>query len=157
MNKKVFYIGLIIISILLVTGCNYNEKKSDNKNETKTQITNGIDEEDKIVKVKIDDNYYAIDLEENETVKEFINILPKEFNMTELNGNEKYIYLDNVLPTNEYNPGYINKGDVMLYGNNCLVIFYKSFNSSYSYTKIGHINDLPDLDNNNIIVKFENN
>ena len=157
MNKKVFYIGLIIISILLVTGCNYNEKKSDNKNETKTQITNGLDEEDKIVKVKIDDNYYAIDLEENETVKEFINILPKEFNMTELNGNEKYIYLDNVLPTNEYNPGYINKGDVMLYGNNCLVIFYKSFNSSYSYTKIGHINDLPDLDNNNIIVKFENN
>ncbi len=157
MNKKVFYIGLIIISILLVTGCNYNEKKSDNKNETKTQITNGIDEEDKIVKVKIDDNYYAIDLEENETVKEFINILPKEFNMTELNGNEKYIYLDHVLPTNEYNPGYINKGDVMLYGNNCLVIFYKSFNSNYSYTKIGHINDLPDLDNNNIIVKFENN
>ena len=157
MNKKVFYIGLIIISILLVTGCNYNEKKSDNKNETKTQITNGIDEEDKIVKVKIDNNYYAIDLEENETVKEFINILPKEFNMTELNGNEKYIYLDNVLPTNEYNPGYINKGDVMLYGNNCLVIFYKSFNSNYSYTKIGHINDLPDLDNNNIIVKFENN
>ena len=157
MNKKVFYIGLIIISILLVTGCNYNEKKSDNKNETKTQITNGIDEEDKIVKVKIDNNYYAIDLEENETVKEFINILPKEFNMTELNGNEKYIYLDHVLPTNEYNPGYINKGDVMLYGNNCLVIFYKSFNSNYSYTKIGHINDLPDLDNNNIIVKFENN
>ena len=157
MNKKVFYIGLIIISILLVTGCNYNEKKSDNKNETKTQITNGIDEEDKIVKVKIDDNYYAIDLEENDTVKEFINILPKEFNMTELNGNEKYIYLDHALPTNEYNPGYINKGDVMLYGNNCLVIFYKSFNSNYSYTKIGHINDLPDLDNNNIIVKFENN
>ena len=155
MNKKVFYIGLIIISILLVTGCNYNEKKSDNKNETKTQITNGIDEEDKIVKVKIDDNYYAIDLEENETVKEFINILPKEFNMTELNGNEKYIYLDHVLPTNEYNPGYINKGDVMLYGNNCLVIFYKSFNTSYSYTKIGHINNLPDLGSENIKVEIK--
>ena len=27
----------------------------------------------------------------------------------------------------------------MLYGNNCIVIFYESFNTSYSYTKIGYI------------------
>ena len=43
----------------------------------------------------------------------------------------------------------------MLYGDNCLVIFYKSFDTSYSYTKIGHINNLPDLGNDNVLVKFE--
>ena len=43
----------------------------------------------------------------------------------------------------------------MLYGNNCLVIFYKSFDTSYSYTKIGHIEDLNELENKNISIKFE--
>ena len=42
----------------------------------------------------------------------------------------------------------------MIYGNDCLVIFYKSFTSSYSYTKIGHIDNLPDLGNDNVLVSF---
>ena len=75
--------------------------------------------------------------------------------MNELNGNEKYIYLDSTLPTNPINPNHINSGDVMLYGNNCLVIFYKSFDTTYSYTKIGHIDNLPTLDNKNIQVKLK--
>ena len=82
-------------------------------------------------------------------------MLPKEFKMQELNGNEKYIYLDEILPTNPVNPKQINKGDVMLYGNNCLVIFYKTFTTNYSYTLIGHIDNLPDLNKDNLTVKFE--
>ena len=82
-------------------------------------------------------------------------MLPLELNMSELNGNEKYIYLDITLPTNSSNPKHIDSGDVMLYGNNCLVIFYKSFDTSYSYTKIGHIDNLDDLGNASITVRFE--
>ena len=107
------------------------------------------------VKIVINNNEYTINLEDNETVKSFIKLLPTELTMSELNGNEKYIYLDSNLPTNESNPKHINAGDVMLYGDNCLVIFYKSFDTSYSYTKIGHIDNLPDLGSDNIIVKFE--
>ena len=79
------------------------------------------------VKVLINGKEYTLVLEENETVKSFIDLLPKELNMNELNGNEKYVYLDTTLPTNPYNPKKINAGDVMLFGSNCLVIFYKSF------------------------------
>ena len=74
--------------------------------------------------------------------------------MNELNGNEKYVYMNNSLTTNSYNPKHIEKGDVMLFGDNCLVIFYKSFDTSYSYTKIGHIDDLPDLGSGSVIVSF---
>ena len=107
------------------------------------------------MKAIINGKEYRINLENNETTKAFINLLPLEITMNELNGNEKYIYLDSTLPTNSINPEHINKGDVMLYGNNCLVIFYQSFNTSYSYTKIGHIDNLPDLGSGNIVVEFK--
>lgn len=137
MRKKLLLI-LIVITILNIVGCSKTNKQEDMKE----------------IKAIINDIEYNINLEENETAKEFIKMLPKEYNMNELNGNEKYTYLDNPLPTDSYNPNQINKGDVMLFGDNCLVIFYKTFNTNYSYTKIGHIDNLPDLDESNIKVIF---
>ena len=107
------------------------------------------------MKIIINDSEYIVDLEDNDTVKELLSRLPLELNMSELNCNEKYVYLDESLPTNSYNPKNINAGDVMLFGDNCLVVFYKSFETSYSYTKIGHINNLGDLGSGNIKVKIE--
>ncbi|MBP5684146.1 MAG: hypothetical protein J6X02_02690 [Bacilli bacterium] len=120
-------------------------------------IDESIKESDIVNKINVTINgtKYEANLENNETVKEFIKLLPNEFNMNELNGNEKYIYLDNNLPSNPVNVKHINKGDIMLYGDNCLVIFYKSFDTSYFYTKIGHIANLPDLDKDSILVKIE--
>jgi len=107
------------------------------------------------INVIINGKKYHMSIENNETAQAFVKLLPKEFNMNELNGNEKYIYLDSSLPTNSSKLKYINAGDVMLYGNNCLVIFYQSFDTTYSYTKIGHIDDLANLGNDNIHVIFE--
>ena len=150
--KKVLIILLIIILTFIITGCN---GKIEQNNSSNTNDTNNLNEVIKSVKAIINGNEYTIILENNETARSFVNLISQEFNMNELNGNEKYIYLDTSLPTNSYNPKIINAGDVMLYGDNCLVIFYKSFNTSYEYTKIGHIDNLPDLGNGNVIVKFE--
>lgn len=43
----------------------------------------------------------------------------------------------------------------MLFGSDCLVVFYQSFDTSYSYTKIGHIDNFFDLGSENISIKFE--
>lgn len=146
MQSKIKKILLVLI-VIIITGCSNNKVELPKENNDL-----GVNNQ---VKVLIDKKEYAINLEDNETSKEFVNMLPLYLNMNELNGNEKYIYLDTTLPTNSSNPKRINVGDVMLYGDNCLVIFYKSFDTSYSYTKIGHIDNLPNLGNDSISVKFE--
>ena len=142
MKNRILYSLLIAGLLFSVDGC-----KSVKNNSSNEVIES--------VKILIDDNEYIISLENNETARKFVDMLPQELGMSELNGNEKYVYLDVTLPTNAYNPKRISAGDVMLYGNNCLVIFYKSFDTSYSYTKIGHIDNLPYLGNDSVSVKFE--
>lgn len=147
--KKRIILFLIMCSIIL-TGCikNNNQTKENNKNEkSDLKMTE--------IKVKIHDKTYKLNLENNQTVEEFINSLPQEYMMNELNGNEKYVYISESLTTNIYQPKKIEKGDVMLYGDNCLVIFYESFETNYRYTKIGHIDNLPDLGKENIKISFE--
>ena len=137
----------VILSLLIITGCTNKPIQKNLITESEEKMSN--------IKVIINDQSYDLKLEDNSTVEEFIGLLPQEFSMKELNGNEKYVYMDYFLTTDSYNPKHIEKGDVMLYGNNCLVIFYKSFETSYNYTKIGHIDNLPDLGNENITIKFE--
>ena len=156
MTKKILY--LLLILIIIITGIIFFIKNNNNIETNNKEINNYKEEDNNIMnnnlKIEINNKEYIINIENNDTTNELIKLLPLELDMKDLNNNEKYIYLNNNLPTNEYNPNYINKGDVMLFGNNCLVIFYKSFNTSYSYTKIGHIDNLDDLDNNNITIKI---
>jgi hypothetical protein len=65
--------------------------------------------------------------------------------MTELNGDEKYFRLSDNLPVNAANPGTIQVGDLMIYGSRTLVIFYKSFATSFEYTRLGRIDDTSGL------------
>lgn len=88
---------------------------------------------------------FDITAENSDTVRALTGILPITLDMSELNGNEKYCYIDTPLPSAPEKAGHINEGDIMLYGDSCIVVFYKSFDTSYSYTKIGHIADVSGL------------
>lgn len=93
------------------------------------------------ITVTIGDTVYAATLENNETVQTLTEQFPLTLDMSELNGNEKYFYLDGSLPTDSHQPGQIHAGDLMLYGDDCLVLFYESFSSGYSYTTLGSLDD----------------
>ena len=138
--KNIIISILIVLSIFTITSCKNNNEKIKRKQES--------------MKIIINDKEYPINLENNDTTNSMIEMLPLEITMDELNGNEKYVYLDKSLPTNSTNPKHINKGDIMLFGNDCLVIFYKSFDTTYSYTKIGHIDNLPNLGTGSIEIKL---
>ena len=144
----------IIVSVVVTTVMMNNKGKEPNLlPETNQSIENKEIAMDKVY-IDINNKKLEIDLENNSTVSALVKMLPLNLSMIDLNSNEKYVYLNESLPTNTYSPKHIEAGDVMLFGDNCLVIFYESFDTSYSYSKIGHINNLPSLDDGDISVKL---
>lgn len=157
LNKKLTIsipiLVVIIVSIVVTTILINNRKPDTDPNLNPTNSQTETAKMDKMY-ATINGEKLEIKLEDNSTVSALLEELPLEVFMSDLNSNEKYVYLDNSLPTNTYSPKRIEAGDVMLFGDNCLVIFYKSFDTSYSYTKIGYIDDLPSLGDGNISVTF---
>ena len=111
------------------------------------------------MKLKIGNSTFSVTLYDNATVTAFKSLLPLTVNMVELNGNEKYADLSRKLPTNASNPGTIRNGDLMLYGSSTVVLFYKTFPTTYSYTKLGRMDDatglVAALGAGNVTVMFE--
>ena len=93
------------------------------------------------IMIRVNDNSFKTVLNDSKATQAFIKQLPLKVKMEELNGNEKYFYMNESLPATDSYPGTIHAGDLMLYDSNCLVLFYKSFKTSYPYTSLGKISD----------------
>lgn len=158
--KKIIILLLTVVLSVSFSACsnggetNNNTTKSVSIPETITesstiQTTGSLTEnQDKTTQqskttmnIKINNKDFTAEFYDNETAKTFADMLPLTLNMSELHGNEKYYYFDNSLPADSSSVDKINSGDIMLYGNDCLVLFYESFSNPYSYTKIGRISN----------------
>jgi hypothetical protein len=115
--------------------------------------------ENETMQMKIGDKAYSVVLNDNNTTKALRELLPMTVTMAEFNGNEKYYLLHNSLPSRPEHIGQIKSGDVMLFGDDSLVVFYKDFKTTYSYTRIGHIENAADLEQTlgrgSVIITFE--
>ena len=151
MKNKILLGVLIVIIILVVTliVINLKDGNDDTNQDSGINTSEEINGDDLSMKINltINGNSFTATLEDNETTRELLNRLPIEVSMSELNGNEKYYYFDESLPTNSYKPGSISTGDIMLYGSDCLVIFYEDFDTPYSYTRLGKIDNVDNLKN----------
>ena len=150
--KPVFTTITLLICIQLFACCNKNSANTSNPG-------NVLNTDSMKLKITIGANTLTATLYNNPTATAFKTRLPMTINMSELNGNEKYFDLPNSLPANASNPGTIQSGDLMLYGSNTLVLFYKTFSTTYNYTRLARI-DNPSglataLGSENITVKFE--
>ncbi len=128
-------IGLILAGVaafLLVSGAKCENSPSTEKTMPEIRITIG-------------DRTFSATWEKTPAAAEFVKMLPLTVRMNELNGNEKYIGLSEKLSAAPECPGRIRSGDLMLYGRSTLVLFYESFPTSYSYTRIGKIADVQGL------------
>ena len=99
------------------------------------------EEVEHVISIEVDGQTFSATLADNDTARAFAARLPMTLDMRELNGNEKYFYLNEPLPAAAQRVGQIRAGDLMLFGSDCVVLFYENFATSYTYTPIGRIDD----------------
>lgn len=111
------------------------------------------------LKITVGASSFTARLADHDAANAFKSLLPLTIIMNELHGNEKYSRLQKNLPTAPVNTDTIHTGDLMLWGSDTLVLFYRTFSASYSYTKLGHIDDTKGLakalGNGNVKITFE--
>lgn len=136
--KQLSLVMMLLVSILCrgATSC---DKNDDNNIEKNIPMANGK------IKITVGSKTFTATLLDNNSAKAFKEMLPLTIKMNELNGDEKYYDLPNSLPTNSSNPRTTKTGDLMLFGSRTLVLFYKTRSTSYSYTKLGSIDDVTGL------------
>ena len=133
--KKI--LGLLLTLVLLIAACAaWAEQPAGSE---------AAQEMENMMKIRINDKTYLAELEDSDAARAFAALLPMQLHMTELNGNEKYHYLMSGLPNAPERVGHIEAGDLMLFGDDCVVVFYESFSTPYSYTRIGRILDIGGL------------
>jgi hypothetical protein len=151
--KQLLIMVFFAVSLISCASCSKNAIPADNNSNNNTNPTGSK------MKVKIGNSTFTATLNDNATATAFKSLLTMMVNMVELNNNEKYVDLPRSLPTNASNPETIQNGDLMLYGSSTLVLFYKTFSTSYSYTKLGRIDDVTGLvaalGTGNVSVTFE--
>jgi hypothetical protein len=153
---------LIILMIPVLYSVAISCDKADNNINTENRA-GGNNNHDSMnnskINIKIGSKIFKATLLNNSSAKAFKAMLPVTLNMSELNGNEKFHDFSNNLPSNASNPATIQSGDIMLYGARTLVLFYKTFSTSYSYTRIGKVDDLSGyaaaLGSGNVTVTYE--
>lgn len=138
-KREMLSILLFFIVFVTTASCKNEAVIEENMSENTNPISGNK------LKIKVGDKVFTATLLDNATSNAFVAQLPLTIKMNELNNNEKYADLPKSLPINPSVPPSIQVGDLTMYGSRTLVLFYKGFSTSYSYTKIGKIDDVTGL------------
>jgi hypothetical protein len=136
-------ISIFILPLIASASCTTDEAAFVNNNVHDSPQTFEVMKD--TISIIIGNDHFTAILESNPAANEFKKMLPLTITMSDLNGNEKFFDFSNHLPVNASNPRTINSGDLMLWGSNTLVLFYKTFNTTYSYTRLGKIENASGL------------
>jgi hypothetical protein len=141
--RQPLFVMMLMVSVL----CSSATSSNNNINSIPNIGNNNNDDmSSNKITIKVNSKTFTATLLGNNSAKAFKEMLPLTISMTELNGNEKKYDLPNNLYANPSNPGTIKNGDLMLYGSKTLVLFYKTFSTAYSYTKLGTVDDASGLE-----------
>ena len=129
--KKIIALFSVLCCLLSLTAC-----RSEGTEQTPTNM------EGAKMKIQIGDASFTATLEDNAAVRELIEMMKDEpitIDMNDYSGFEKFGSLGRSLTTDNHQTT-TSAGDIVLYNGNQIVMFYGS--NSWSYTRIGRIDDL---------------
>lgn len=122
MNKLLSF----ILPVLILTSCIPNSNSSSTSTKKEENM-----------KLSIDNQELDVAWEDNDSVKALKGILPLTINMHEYGGFEQTGSIGQSIVRNDSQIDVV-PGDIVLYSGNAISVFYST--SSWSYTRLGHIN-----------------
>jgi hypothetical protein len=133
----------LLIPLLIFTSCSSKEEvlSSSLSEESQKEIN---------MKLYIDEIELEVSWEDNDSVKELKEILPLTINMHEYGGFEQTGSIGQSVARNDKQIDVL-PGDIVLYNGNQISVFYNE--SSWSYTKLGRINNKSDIELNALLNK----
>src|SRR5688500_1875198 len=143
MNFARHCVFIWVVTMNLLSSCDAGERVTRTVPATQAdgQSQPGTEAMRLKLQVKIGQKTFTATLEDNPATAKFRQMLPLTLDMPDLNANEKHVRLPERLPTDPIKPGTIRAGDLLLWGDDTLVLFYETFRSSYSYTRLGRLDD----------------
>ena len=133
--KKISAFLLVFTMMLSVTAC--GSTQTENSTITEDEFKTG----EKEMVFKINDEILSVAWENNESVKELMEIVSSEpltIQMSMYGGFEQVGALGKSLPRDDVQMT-TDAGDIVLYSGNQMVIFYGS--NSWAYTRLGKVRD----------------
>ena len=153
-SRRAFLRGIGALLSLGLAGCATSENMAESEKVSKPSETvrddaqpseaDTADQEEASmqIQVTVNDTPFTATIEDAAAGQELIARLPLTLSMEELHGNEKYCYTGQGFGGESYVPGTIEAGDLMVFGSDCLVLFYETFsNGGWSYQRVGKIDD----------------
>lgn len=142
--KRFIALFLTLIFAISFEACGNTTRKETSSSED----TANADEEISnmtTIQVIINEKKFEAELQDNEAARQFIKMLPLQLEMEDLHDNEKFYYFPDSFDTSDEELKEIHEGDLLIYDSKCLVLFYESFETNYSYTPLGKISDVTGL------------
>lgn len=142
------FIGFIAVAVFCFIVIKDNvDKNREAKKEQEIQEVGSLAN----ISISIDGKKYIAVSERTKAAESFLNHLPLEIELEDLNENEKRGYAYFKFETDAKKLSKIDFGDILLSGDSYIIIANKSFKTSGKYTKIGHIQNLSDLPSGKIV------
>ena len=143
----VAFIGFIFVAVFcfMIIKDNFDKSTQEKQEQEVKEVGKLAD-----ILVNIEGTTYRAVSESNKAAESFLNNLPLEVEMTDLNENEKRGYTYFKMTTESKKLGKVEIGDLLLSGDSYIVIATKTFKTKDRYTKIGHIQNLGDIPSGHI-------